>query len=232
MIAAPKDAVLGGLTAATLWSMRGPLAGPGHPVEVVLPAGIRWHPGPGVIVRTATTTGDVVADGVLRYTDRTRTALDLARRGHLDDAVVLLDRLVQYRVAFLDDVRRAAAALPRCRGSAQARTVAALADGLAESPPETRLRLLIRRAGLPAPVAQYTVRADGRFVARVDFAYPEQRLAIEYDGAWHGERLQVTKDRDRFNRLFAAGWRIIFVTAADMHRPDTITARILSVLVS
>jgi hypothetical protein len=229
-LVAPPAAVFGGLTAAALWSTRLPLAGPEDPVELVLPPGVRWHPAPGVTVRTAPIAGDVVVDRALRFTDRTRTAVDLIRRGPLDDAVVLLDRLVQARVVFLEDVRAAVAELPRCRGSAQARAAAALADGLAESPPETRLRLLIGQAGLPAPVAQYTVRADGRFVARVDFAYPEQRLAIEYDGAWHGERLQVTKDRARFNRLFAAGWRIVFVTAADMHRPDEVAARLAAAL--
>jgi hypothetical protein len=174
--------------------------------------------------------GQVVTDDVLRWTDRTRTALDLIRRGPVDEAVVLLDRLVQHQVAFLDDVRKAAARLPRCRGSRQARLVAELADGLAESPPETRLRLLIRRAGLPAPVAQFTVRHGGRFVARVDFGYPEQRLAIEYDGAWHGRPEQLAKDRARMNRLLAAGWRILFVTAADLRDPGALVARIAAAL--
>jgi hypothetical protein len=60
----------------------------------------------------------------------------------------------------------------------------------------------------------FAVRHEGRVVARVDFGYPEQKLAIEYDGAWHGERDQFTKDRARLNRLLAAGWRVLFVTAA------------------
>jgi hypothetical protein len=230
LLAAPQGAVLGGLTAATLWSMRGPLAGPADPVEVVLPPGTRWHPGPGVTVRSAPLSGQVVSDDLLRWTDRTRTALDLIRRGPLDEAVVLLDRLVQCRVAFLDDVRKAAARLPRCRGSSQARQAAALADGVAESPPETRLRLLILRAGLPAPVAQFDVRHEGRFVARVDFGYPEQRLAIEYDGAWHGRPEQLTKDRARMNRLLAAGWRVLFVTAADFRDRVALAARIAAAL--
>jgi hypothetical protein len=225
-LAAPPEAVLGGLTAATMWSMRGPFAGPDDPVEVLLPPGVRWHAAPGVVVRTTPTAGAVVTDGRLSWTDRTRTALDLIRRGSEDDAVVLLDRLVQCRVAFLGDVRAAVRSLPRCRGSAQARRVAALADGLAESPPETRLRLLLQRAGLPAPVAQFTVRHDGRFVARVDFGYPENKLAIEYDGAWHGDRDQFTRDRARLNRLLAAGWRVVFVTAADLRRPRELAARI------
>ncbi|WP_347060244.1 hypothetical protein ABC795_07110 [Blastococcus sp. HT6-30] len=155
---------------------------------MVLPPSVRWNPGVGVTVRTATTIGDLVGDGTFVFTGRTRTALDLIRRGPTDDAVVLLDRLVQHRVAFLDEVRHAARSLPRCRGSRQAREVAALADGLAESPQETRLRLLLHRAGLPAPVTQYEIRQQKRFVARVDSGYPEQRLAVEYDGVWHGDR--------------------------------------------
>jgi G:T-mismatch repair DNA endonuclease (very short patch repair protein) len=97
---------------------------------------------------------------------------------------------------------------------------AALADGLAQSPPETRLRLLLHRSGLPVPVAQHSIRSAGRFVARVDFAWPDQRFAVEYDGAWHGDPDRLAEDRGRLNRLAAAGWRILFVTKGDMRRPD------------
>lgn len=227
-LVAPPAAAFGGHTAATLWGGRD-FAGPDDPVEVVLPPGIRWHAS-GVQVRTAPLTGAVVSDGSLRWTDRTRTALDLIRRGSLDDAVVRLDRLVHTGICDLTAVRWAAAALPRCRGSRQAREAARLADGLAESPPESRLRLLMHRGGLPAAVPQFEVRADGVFLARVDFAYPEQRLAIEYDGLWHAEPGQFARDRRRLNRLFAAGWRVVFVTAADMHRPEELLRRIAEAL--
>jgi hypothetical protein len=229
-LSAPRQAVFAGLTAASWWSTRGPLAGPDDPVELVLPPGVRWNPGPGVVVRQTTTAGDVVTDGRLQYTDRTRTALDLIRRGPVDDAVVLLDRLVYHRATFLDDVRRAAARLPRCRGSAQARRVAALADGLAQSPPETRLRLLMHRSGLPIPVAQHEIRHERRFVAQVDFAFLNHKLAVEYDGAHHGEPSQLTQDRARMNRLLAAGWRVLFVTAADMRDPEALIGRIAAAL--
>lgn len=76
------------------------------------------------------------------------------------------------------------------------------------------------RAGLPTPVAQFRVFDDEGLIARVDFGYPELRLAIEYEGMWHGEAQQVGKDRSRLNRLRAAGWRVVFVTAADMHDPQ------------
>ena len=106
----------------------------------------------------------------------------------------------------------------------------ALADGLAESPQETRLRLLLVRGGLPTPVAQFVVRDGGRFVARVDLAWPDRRLAVEYDGVWHGERGQFARDRDRLNRLLAAGWRVVFVTARDLHRPQELVARVAAAL--
>jgi hypothetical protein len=180
-----------------------------------------------VTVRTGTLNGDVVTDPAgFRRTTRVRTAVDLIRRAHLDDGVVLLDRLVNRGIVQLDPVRDAVAALPRCRGSRLAREIAALADGWAESPPETRLRLLILRAGLPAPFAQHRVFDEAGFVARLDFAYPELKLAIEYEGQWHGQPGQLAKDRGRLNRLFEAGWRVVFVTAADMHKPDELVSRI------
>jgi very-short-patch-repair endonuclease len=224
-IVAPRETVFGDRTAVALWQARG-FAGPDDPVDVILPPGIRWHPAPGVRVRWATTAGDVVSDGRLRWTSRTRTALDLIRRGPLDDAVALLDRLVRARVVDLETVRTAAHTLPRGRGSRQAREVARLADGLAESPRETRLRLLLHRSGLPQPVAQFRVVHDGRFVAKVDFAYPEARLAIEYDGEWHGEPGQLHRDRQRMNRLLGARWRILFFTAADLYAPEGLLDRI------
>jgi very-short-patch-repair endonuclease len=220
-LVAPRTAAFGGRTAALLWGAEG-VVDTDAPVEVVLPTGVRWSPrSPAVRVRTAALpVGDVLVHGRRRVTGRTRTAVDLARRGPVDDAVVVLDQLAQQRVVQLDEVRALVAALPRSRGSARAREAAALADGLAESQQETRVRLVLLRAGLPAPVAQHVVRAAGRFVARVDFGWPEHRLALEYDGQWHADPRQFARDRERLNRLTAAGWRVVFVTAADLRRPD------------
>jgi G:T-mismatch repair DNA endonuclease (very short patch repair protein) len=224
---APPDAVFGGLTAVALWGGRDYVT-MDDPVEVVVPRGVRWQPGPGVTVRTAALDGDVVRDGAGRCrTSRVRTAVDLIRRGQVDDGVVLLDRLVYDGIVRLPDVQDAVAGLPRSRGSRLARDVVGLADGLAESPPETRLRLLMHRAGLAPPVAQYRVFDDDGFIARVDFAYPELKLIIEYEGVWHGAAMHVGRDRSRLNRLFEAGWRVVFVTAADMYDPEDVIRRIV-----
>jgi hypothetical protein len=151
-----------------------------------------------VRVSSSPADGDVVVGRFgLSRTGPVRTALDLVRRRPVDDGIVLLDELVVAGPADLADVRAAAAKLPRCRGSAVAREVTRLADGLAESPQETRLRLLLLRAGFPPPVAQFRAFDGAGLIGRVDFAYPEFKIAIEYDGLWHSEPGQFAKDRSR-----------------------------------
>ena len=168
----PSGAAFGGLTAAMLWGAD-ELVDAGTDVEVVLPPGVRWTPGPGIRCRTAELAGDVVHRRGVPRTARGRTALDLVRRGPLDDAVVILDRLVHRGVVQLIDVREAVPLLTPGRGTRQALAVARLADGLAASPPETRLRLLMLRAGIRPPKAQHRIFDDRGFVSRVDFAWPE-----------------------------------------------------------
>jgi very-short-patch-repair endonuclease len=140
-----------------------------------------------------------------------------------------VDQLIAAGMAEIGSIRALADAA-RGPGSSRARAVAADADGLAQSPQETRLRLLIVRSGMTPPVAQHRVEHEGRFVARVDFGRPEQRVAVEYDGLWHAESRQFARDRRRLNRLQAAGWRVVFVTAEDLHRPEQLLARIAAAL--
>ncbi|WP_100499499.1 endonuclease domain-containing protein [Geodermatophilus chilensis] len=127
-------------------------------------------------------------------------------------------------------LRAAVAVQSTPRGARRAARAVDLADGRAESPQESRLRVLLGLAGLLA-VPQYTVRdRDGRFVARVDLAFPEQRVAVEYDGAWHGAPGQLTRDRRRLNALVAAGWTVLHVTAADLRQPEDLVARVAALL--
>jgi hypothetical protein len=128
------------------------------------------------------------------------------------------------------ELRAAGAGLVGGRGARNARQTIGLADPRAESPPESRLRVILALAGLPA-VPQHTVRdRDGAFAARVDLAFPDQRVAVEYDGAGHAAPGQLTKDRRRLNRLVAAGWTVIHVTAADLHGAETLVARVRALL--
>jgi very-short-patch-repair endonuclease len=86
--------------------------------------------------------------------------------------------------------------------------------------------LVLHGSPLPRPLAQHRIVLAGEFVARVDFAWPEVRVALEYDGLWHAEPGQFAKDRQRLNRLREAGWVVVFVTAADLSRPAELVARV------
>ncbi|MGY5882916.1 hypothetical protein [Modestobacter lacusdianchii] len=221
-------AVVTGASAAVLW--RVDAAGPEDDVELTVPPGSRVCAVTGVRVRRALLQpATVTRRRGVPVTTPERTAVSLGADRPLDEAVVLIDQLAAAGLVDVGGVRTLAAATTG-RGCRRARAAAALADGLAGSPQETRLRLLLHRAELPPPVAQHSVY-DGRvFVARVDFAWPERRLALEYDGLWHAEPGQFATDRRRLNRLLAAGWRVLFVTAADLHRPEQLIARITAEL--
>ena len=220
--------VVTGVSAAVLWGVD--LAGPEEVVEVTLPPGAAARRIPGLRVRRAVLAApDVRPRRGVPATTPEATAVRLASSLPLDDAVAAVDRIVVAGLADLPEVRDLAGRLTG-PGSARARTVCDLADGLAGSPQETRLRLLLARGGLPAPVAQFTVRDHSGFVARVDLAWPEHRLAVEYDGLWHAEAGQFARDRQRLNRLAANGWRVVFVTAADLHHPEAVVARVRAAL--
>jgi very-short-patch-repair endonuclease len=63
-------------------------------------------------------------------------------------------------------------------------------------------------------VTQHVIEHEGRFVGRVDLAWPECRVAAEYDGHWHtGSPDQIHADRRRLNALLGADWLILHVTS-------------------
>jgi very-short-patch-repair endonuclease len=79
-----------------------------------------------------------------------------------------------------------------------------------ESVLETRFLQLIREAGLPEPEGQYEVRLSDQVIARIDFVYPELKLAIELDGeAYHFGERRSRRDRRRANGLVALQWRVL-----------------------
>jgi G:T-mismatch repair DNA endonuclease (very short patch repair protein) len=206
------------------------LAGPTDDVEVTVPPGSNPRRLPGLQVRRAQIPLEHRWRRLdLPVTSAAATALRLVAGLHGDDAVVAVDQMVASGVVDLAPIR-ALAATGRGPGAARTRSVCELADGLAASPQETRLRLLIHRSGLPRPVAQFRVMDGDRFVGRVDFAWPDRKVIVEYDGLWHAEDGQFAKDRRRLNKLRAAGWTVVFVTAADLRRPEELIAQIEAAL--
>lgn len=110
----------------------------------------------------------------------------------------------------------------------QLRKVLALADAGAESPQETRTRLVLTGAGLAPERTQIDVYdREGYHVGRLDMGWESWKVGVEYDGVQHwSDPRQRDRDIDRSAELEALGWRIIRVSA-DMlrNRPGTDVAR-------
>jgi hypothetical protein len=167
-------------------------------------------------------------------------ALELAAdpaRG-VDEAVVVLDQFCESAPVTLARLR-AVATGARGRGCRQLHAALHLADGLAGSPPETRLRLALHRSDLPRPVAQHRLTRDGKRVKVLDLAWPHLRFAVEYDGAAHTTTstrpeaaFRLPKDRRMLNEAQELGWRIFYVTAPDGHDMSGLVDRIGATLVA
>jgi very-short-patch-repair endonuclease len=99
-------------------------------------------------------------------------------------------------------------------------------------PPASRLEAKVaerlKQSDLPRPESQWEVRDGGRLLARVDFAYPEAKLAIEADGyRFHSGRAAWQRDRVRSNALTSRGWLVLRVTWDDLsRRSDEVAAEI------
>jgi very-short-patch-repair endonuclease len=229
----PGSAALARRSAAYLHGVH--LAGPGDPVEVTVPRAHRFGPVAGLRIRFAElAAADIASDerSGLRYTAPLRTALDIAMGPDVVEAVVLLDALASGGVLRRFQVDALRERLAATRGGRRGLRALDLHDRAAESPQESRLRVRLVLAGLPVPQSQYVVRSpSGSFIARVDLAWPERKVAVEYDGKWHADTAQLRRDRRRLNRLVGAGWTVLHVTGDRMrHDFDAVVAEIAACL--
>jgi hypothetical protein len=220
----PHGAAIGGHSAAA-WH-GAPFAHAGDPVTVLRPPSVQWKGPRGVRVhRTDLSAADVqVRDGV-PVTSALRTAWDVAALEPLGAAVAALDGMIRAAALEIADLTTMVDAGSGRWGIGRVRRAVPLVDGRAESAPESRVRVALVLAGLD-PVPQFEVREGGVLLGRVDFAFPEAQLAVEYEGAYHFEGTQIARDDARLERLFAAGWRVIRLSAEDLRDLDAVVARI------
>lgn len=131
----------------------------------------------------------------------------------------------------LGDIAARRAEWGRFPGSKAVRTALGRAREGVESPKETETRLMVVNSGLPEPVVQHEVRDGTRLVARIDLAYPQWLIAIEYEGDGHRtDKAQWRRDIARQRELEERGWVVIRLTQQDLDDPETFLARIRSAI--
>jgi very-short-patch-repair endonuclease len=183
------------------------------------------HGQPGIVVRSHQLADDEVRTvWGMRVTTAARTAFDIGCGLPVAKAVPILDALLNATRIKPADVIAVADRHPRTRGIRRLRAALELADGGAESPQETRVRLLLVGAGLPKPETQ--IEFPDLHI-RVDMGWREWKVAVEYDGIQHwDDRHQRSWDIERIALLEAAGWSVVRVSAEMLSRPNAIVERV------
>lgn len=153
---------------------------------------------------------DLMDIGGLCVTTPLRTALDLGRFLSRDQALAALDALLRLGVFSRDELAFELPRLKGQRGVRQLRHLVLLADGRAQSPGESVLRLRWIDAGLPRPQLQIEIIEAGRTIFYLDIGLEELLFAIEYDGEeWHSAEEDREYDETRRSWLQSRrGWLI------------------------
>ncbi len=213
-------ATLGGLSAAAVFGTK--WIDPGAPAEVIRadrhsPAGIIAH-------SWSLAPDEICMIGGVDATTPARSAFDIGRTRPVEQAIPIIDALINATRISPADVAAVAASHPGARGVAKLPGLLDLVDGGAESPQETRVRLILVRGGIPRPETQIEFR-DLR--VRVDMGWREWKVAVEYDGIHHwADSRQRSWDIDRLALLEESRWVVIRVSSDMLKRPDVIVERV------
>lgn len=143
----------------------------------------------------------------IRATTPARTAFDLGRRDRRLRALIAVDALANATTLQTSEVLPLLDCHRGVRGLVQLREIVDLMDNGAESPQETRTRLLLIDSGLPRPQTQIGV---GRW--RIDMGWDEFKVGVEYDGPQHWtDPRRRTRDIEKYADLDDRGWRMVRV---------------------
>jgi Protein of unknown function (DUF559) len=191
---------------------------------------------PGVVVRRThdLDTDDVVVVSELPTTTAPRTIIDLAAvvspphlEAIVDESIAAGTVAIEELVAVRDRVTR--------RGKPGMKALGGVLDHRAPGPArgtglERKGAALLIDAGLPEPEYEYPIPwEEGR---RFDAAYPDQRLAIEWDSIrWHTQLDAFQRDRERDRAAQLHGWRVLRFTWYDVsERPEHVVATVRAAL--
>jgi len=197
-------------------------------------AGVRQH-------RGAVREGDCVEVDGLAVTSPARTALDLSTVVGLEASIVVMDWFLhEGKVDHAALVKRSQA-YSQVPNSLHTDLAVRLADGRRESVGESRTGFLVWRGGLPAPETQYpVVDGRGREIARLDFAWPELKVWLEFDGMQKyvkflepgqsvSDAVMAERRRERMLRELL-GWECIRIDWKDLAHPLATASYIRSAL--
>lgn len=177
----------------------------------------------------------VTVHRTLNHMSRTRDGLRISAPGQMlhelalllphEDVVIALDHVLGPTTPFghltREELRDRLEPYLGRRGGRRLLTALDDAREGVESPGETRTRLLLTRAGFPEPKINLPVTdPDTGRPRRLDLAYEDLQVAIEYDGDWHREQDVWREDHARQDSLESAGWAFRRLNAGDLAQSE------------
>jgi hypothetical protein len=200
-----------------------------HPqdLHVLNPSHHQLRPVDGLVVHRRDG-APLVMVGARPATSPAWTAVEVARGLRRPRALATLDAALRSETCSRGELWRAATRQAGRRGIVAVRELLLHADPRAESPMESEARLAMIDGGLPIPELQYEIVDGNGDLRRVDFAWPDHRLAVEYDGVdWHSEPDAIRRDRRRQAAIQDIGWTVMAIVFDDVrHRAWEFVARI------
>lgn len=193
-------------------------------------AGVRQHHGQ---IREC----DITTVHALPVTSAARTALDLTTLTDVEHALPVICEMLRRELTTVADLQCESDAARHVPGTLASELVIRLADARLESVGECRCWHMFFRNALPMPQPQFEVFDTwGVLLGRVDFAWPEHKVFVEFDGTEkylkyrkEGESVldAVRREKRREESICrATGWRCIRLTWADLYEPERTCARI------
>jgi very-short-patch-repair endonuclease len=227
----PDDAFFSHETAALIMGVPVPLAmerqqlvhvSVAHPRRAVQIDGVRGHS-----VRYRPTDAQVW-HGV-RVSAPERVWCEMGAVLGLGDLVAVGDHLIHWRspLTTVEKLARATVGWRRRRGAQQLERALLLLNERAESPQESRLRVMLR--DLPGMSVNHWVPEQR---ARIDIAFPQAKLAVEYQGDHHRDTETFRADLMRIARLESVEWHVLQVTSLDLDDPVSLLERVRQKLAS
>jgi hypothetical protein len=185
--------------------------------------------------------GDVVERNGVEVTSPDRTPLDVTTVAGVEVSLAVLNHFLHARLTTPERLRDRYRAMRQDPFTLRTDLVLRLGDGRIESIGESRTVFLCWRHGIPAPTPQWCVYdGSGHIVARLDLAWPELKVWLEFDGREKYLRYRrdgesvvdaVLREKARESMICElTGWRCIRITWADLGQPERTAARILAAL--
>jgi hypothetical protein len=167
----------------------------------------------------------------------TRAALETTTVASVEASLCVVDNFLHRKLTTAADLAARYELMTTWPSTLTTELVIRLADERHESVGETRSGYLFWREGLPRAEPQVEVfDENGVLIARVDFAWPEYRLFVEFDGLQKygkfvvdGETITdvILREKHREEAVCAlTGWHCIRITWADLARPQVVVQRI------